>query len=42
MQKQINIEIYFNNLEATENKYQHLYSTFETHDDWVDFISDKL
>ena len=39
---QINTEIYFNNLEATEMLYKHLYPTFESHDDWVDFINSKL
>jgi len=39
---QINTEIYFNNLIKVENKYRHLYPTFESHDDWVDFINNKL
>jgi hypothetical protein len=38
----LNTKIYFNNLIDTENKYKHLYPTFESHDDWVDFINNKL
>tara|TARA_R110000803_G_scaffold45305_2_gene95519 strand:- start:422 stop:679 length:258 start_codon:yes stop_codon:yes gene_type:complete len=25
-----------------EAKYEHLYNTFEHHDDWVNFINDKM
>ena len=42
MSNQINTEIYFNNLIKTETEYQHLKSSFESHDDWVDFINNKL
>jgi hypothetical protein len=42
MSNQINTEIYFNNLIKTETEYQHLKPTFESHDDWVDFINNKL
>ena len=38
----INIEIYLSNLRQLEDQYLDLISTFETHDDWVDFIANKL
>ena len=38
----INIEIYLSNLRQLEDQFQNLKSTFETHDDWVDFISNRM
>ena len=38
----INIEIYLSNLRQLEDQHADLISTFETHDDWVDFIANKL
>jgi hypothetical protein len=35
-------ENYINKLKAVEAKYQHLYETFETHDDWVWFIGERM
>ena len=35
------INNYIKKLEAIELKYKHLYTTFETHDDWVDFINNQ-
>ena len=29
-------------LEAVEAEYQHLYDTFEDHDDWVWFIGERM
>ena len=38
----INIEIYLSNLKQLEDQFRNQNSTFETHDDWVDFIANKL
>ena len=38
----INIEIYLSNLKQLEDQFRNEKSTFETHDDWVDFIANKL
>ncbi len=38
----INIEIYLSNLRQLEDQFRNEKSTFETHDDWVDFIANKL
>lgn len=38
----INTEIYLSNLKQLEDQFQNLKSTFETHDDWVEFIANKL
>ena len=42
MENTFNNRIYFNNLIDLENKYSHLESTFENHDDWVNFINDRM
>jgi hypothetical protein len=36
------IKNHINHLEAVEAKYQHLYDTFESHDDWVWFIGERM
>jgi hypothetical protein len=36
------IKNYIQSLEAVEAKYQHLYNTFEDHDDWVWFIGECM
>ena len=41
-QKPFNQTIYFNNLIDLENKYSGIESTFEDHDDWVNFINDRM
>jgi len=41
-QKPFNRKIYFNNLIDLENKYSSIESTFEDHDDWVNFINDLM
>ena len=42
MENTFNNRIYFNNLINLEAKYSHLESTFDTHDDWVNFINDRM
>jgi hypothetical protein len=34
--------IYFNNLIDLENEYSDIESTFENHDEWVNFINDRM
>ncbi len=41
-QKPFNQTIYFNNLIDLENKYSDIESTFENHDDWVNFINNRM
>ena len=36
------IKNHINRLEAVEAKHQHLYDTFESHDDWVFFIGERM
>ena len=42
MTNQINVDLYFNFLNQVENKYLNLKPTFENHDDWVNFINDRM
>lgn len=39
---QSEIKNHIERLEAVEAKYQHLYDTFEDHDDWVWFIGERM